>query len=324
MTGVADSSNETTGLRPPAWLLILLVLLCGGVLVWRVPILMRAIEERNILGEDAFTTNGFELSESLSSDDTLLRWGSPEEIIPIDSPPLLGASEVDELGDNFRTRFLVSDSELIGVVIDGEARAYPLRILQWHEVVNDTVGDTPICVIYHPLSETMTVFRRPLLAPEGNPMLFGSSGLVLDCCLLIHDRLGRGNRSRESLWLPTEGRTISGPLMGLAMDLVPFQLTSWKKWRETHPDTKVLGMLKTHERYYKKEPYKPYRLRDRPRYQYEPRPPEGIRKNLARMIVKRDEDLNLFAEVADGVPEELATPHIITSWFAVYARGIRH
>ncbi len=323
MTGSAASSNEGNHLLPPAWLLILLVLLCGGVLAWRVPLLMRAIDEREKLGADAMITNGFDLGDTLSSDDTLLRWGSPEEIIPIDSPLLLGASDVDELGENFRTRFLISSSEIIGVVIDGEARAYPLRILQWHEVVNDIVAGEPICVIYHPLSETMTVFRRAA-SQDGTPSIFGSSGLVVDCCMLIHDRLGSDNRSMESLWLPTEGRAIAGPMAGTALELLPFQLTTWDVWRQQHPDTRVVGMVKTHERYYKKEPYSPYRLRDKPRYPYSPRPEAGIRKNLARMIVTRDEQMNLFAEVAEGATEETATPHIITSWFAVYARGIRH
>jgi hypothetical protein len=227
---------------------------------------------------------------------------------------------VDELGSSSRTRFLVSDSEVVGVVIDGKARAYPLRILQWHEVVNDVLNDVAIGVIYHPLSETFTVFHRPT-SVDGDPLVFGSSGLVVDCCLLIHERLGPGKRASESLWSPTDGKAISGIRAGEHLSLVPFRLTRWKNWREQHPDTDVLGMAESHRRYYKKEPFSPYRLNDRPEYPYSPQPPPGSRANLSRVMITRQGNrwVASSAPYSDMLP---ARAHVVSSWFAVHAREI--
>ena len=318
-------TSPAASLRPPLWLLGLLFLLCGAVLAWRIPPLLKSIEERERLGPDAFITNGFQLSDSLRTDLTLVRFGAPEEVIPIDTPPIWDVQKVDDLATNFRTRFLIPSSEVIGVLIDGKPRAYPLRILQWHEVINDTLGEVPICVIYHPLSETSTVFQRPLVAPQ-EPLVFGSSGLLVDCCLLIHDRLGIGRRREESLWSPTDGEAISGPRFGEPLQLVPFLLTSWKVWKEKHPDTEVVGMVESHRRYYKKEPYSPYRLMDRPRYPYQPLPPEGSRANLSRVIVTRQSPL-WVAQVSRRAIAELPLdstpfPHVVTAWFAVHARQL--
>lgn len=316
--------SDRTNMMPPLWLVGLLVLFCAAVLVWRIPPLMRAIEERKNLGPNAILSNGFKLTPELQSDPTLTRFGSPEEVIPIDDPPIWDTETVDELGENFRTRFLISTSEVVGVVIDGKARAYPLRVLQWHEVVNDVLEGMPICVVYHPLSETTTVFRRST-SDNSEPLLFGSSGLVVDCCMLIHERLGPGSRLRESLWSPTDGRVISGDRSGEWLELIPFQLTSWKQWRQTHPETDVLGMLESHRRYYKKEPYSPYRLVDRPRYPHDPPPPEGDRANLSRVVVNRegDEWRARILDDNDGVRSpRLPQAQVITSWFAIHAREI--
>ena len=311
--------EDRPNLLPPWWLIGLLLLMCGAVLVWRIPALLKAIEERRNLGPDAVITNGFDLSPELRSDATLIRFGAPEEVIPIDDPPIWDTSTVDELGKNFRTRFLISDSEVVGVIVDGKARAYPHRILQWHEVVNDVLEGLPICVVYHPLSETTTVFRRPM-SENSEPMMFGSSGLVIDCCMLIHERLGPGARSRESLWSPTDGRAISGQRSGEWLQLVPFQLTTWKKWREMHPDTDVLGMAESHRRYYKKEPYNPYRLVDRPRYPHAPKPPVGERANLSRVVVTRENGSWSGRILTDQ--KAVTRSQVITSWFAVHAREI--
>ncbi|MGE4620330.1 MAG: DUF3179 domain-containing (seleno)protein [Planctomycetota bacterium] len=318
---------ESISMRPPWWLIGLLMLLCGAVIAWRIPPLFRAIEEKRKLDTEGAFVNGFQLSEELKVDPTLIRFGSPEEIIPIDEAPIWDTKTVANLGENFRTRFLVSESEVVGVVINGKARAYPIRILQWHEVVNDALGEKPICVIHHPLSETTTVFRRPE-SKNSEPVLFGSSGLTVDCCLLIHDRLGSNARSNESLWSPVDGAAISGDRSGQQLELVAFQLTTWKKWLAAHPETDVLGMLESHRRYYKKEPYSPYRLVDKPRYPYSPEPPASPRANLSRVILTREEG-EWCARTPDGsqnssawVSENKPFPHVITSWFAIHAREI--
>ncbi len=299
-----------------------LLLLILAVVAWRLPHLMRAIEEVDQLGPEAFKTNGFALPEELLNDPDFLRWGAPGQIIAVDLPKTWGQDKVEELSKNFRKRFLVSSSEVVGITFGGQSRAYPLRLLQWHEVVNDVVGGKPICVVYHPLSETIAVFERTVNASGETPPLFGNSGLVLDCCLLINDRLGQGMRSQESLWSPLDGSALSGPRKGEALQFLPFTLTTWENWLETAPDTDVMAMLENHRNYYKKEPYLPYRQRDLPKYPYSPKAPAGP-KNLDRVIVSGSGSKRqgvLTADLQKTYSSE--SPFLISSWFATHAREI--
>ncbi|OUU25408.1 MAG: hypothetical protein CBC13_02010, partial [Planctomycetia bacterium TMED53] len=261
-----------------------LFVLIAAVITWRVPHLFRAIQEARNLGPEAFQTNGFDLPVELLEDPSFIRWGVPGQIIAVDNPAVWGQEKVEELAKNFRKRFLISSSEVVGVRFGSEARAYPLRLLQWHEVVNDVVGGIPICVVYHPLSETICVFKRRADSTTGKPLLFGNSGLILDCCMLLNDRKGTGNRKQETLWSPVDGRALYGPLAGENLEFLPFSLTTWSEWLEAAPETVVMAMLESHRNYYKKEPYLPYRQRDLPKYPYSPEAPEG-RKKLSRVKV---------------------------------------
>ena len=212
-------------------LILVLSVLLVSVAVWRIPHLSRALQEAQRLGPQGFKTNGFDIPESLLEDPTFVRWGVPGQITSVDMPEVWGQAKVIELGSSFRKRFLVSSSEVVGVRFNGESRAYPLRLLQWHEVVNDVVGGVPICVIYHPLSETLCVFERKSTSTSVEPPLFGTSGLILDCCLLIHDRLGPDQRKLESLWSPVDGKALFGPRSGEELQLLPFSLTTWNPTR---------------------------------------------------------------------------------------------
>ena len=103
-------------------------------------------------------------------------------------------------------------------------RAYPLRVLVWHEVVNDTVSGLPILVTYNPLSEGIAVFDRRV---AGRTLSFGVSGLLYQSNLLMYDR--DGTRGAESLWSQLQARAVSGPAAGAGqtLELVPFALARW-------------------------------------------------------------------------------------------------
>ena len=299
-----------------------LFLLIFAVILWRIPHLLRALEEARNLGPEAFKTNGFDLPEEWLNDQDFLRWGAPGQIMAVDLPEIWQQDKVEELSKNFRKRFLVSSSEVVGVTFGGTSRAYPLRLLQWHEVVNDIVGGIPICVVYHPLSETVAVFRRASQDPAEEAPLFGNSGLVLDCCLLINDRRGQGMRDRESLWSPVDGIALSGPRKGDALQFLPFQLTTWNDWLERAPETDVMAMLESHRNYYKKEPYLPYRQRDLPKYPYSPKAPAGP-KNLDRVLITGMGSERKGTLIDDLVSNQSSQePFVISAWFATHAREI--
>ena len=150
--------------------------------------------------------------------------GAPEDAIPAITGPAFGAD-----WSEFAVE-LAPDERVIGVERGGEARAYPLAILNWHEVVNDTF-DGPLLVTYCPLCGSgLTAERRV----DDEETTFGVSGLLWNSDLVMYDR------ATDSLWSQIMATAIRGPKTGSTLSLVPSTLTKWSAWRETHPDTRVL------------------------------------------------------------------------------------
>lgn len=151
--------------------------------------------------------------------------GPPPDGIPsIDEPRFEPASEVD---------WLVGAEAVLALEAGGEARAYPLRIMIWHELVNDVVGGVPVTVSYCPLCNSAVAYDRRL----GPHVLdFGTSGRLLNSSLVMYDR------QTESLWAHFTGQAIIGYLAGAELDLVPVQTVSFDTFREAHPDGAVLSL----------------------------------------------------------------------------------
>lgn len=125
---------------------------------------------------------------------------------------------------------LPDDAPVIGVTRSGSARAYPLRILDWHEVVNDAFGG-PLLVTYCVLCGSGVVAER---LAGGAETVFGVSGRLWREDLVLYDE------RTDSLWSQLLATAIRGPLTGERLSLVPSSLTTWGEWRRTHPDTRVL------------------------------------------------------------------------------------
>jgi hypothetical protein len=119
---------------------------------------------------------------------------------------------------------------VVGVERGGAARAYPLRVLRWHEVVNDALGG-PLLVTYCPLCGSSIVAERTV---AGEVTVFGVSGKLWRGDLVMYDR------ATGSLWSQLLARAVRGPRTGDRLALLPSRLTSWRTWREEHPDTEVL------------------------------------------------------------------------------------
>ncbi len=151
----------------------------------------------------------------------------PQDSIPaIDDPQYAPVDKADE--------FMDADEVVIGVVINGEARAYPLPILSSHEIVNDVIGGQPIAVTWCPLCYTALVFSRQI---EGFPvpLTFGVSGKLLNNTLVMYDR------QTESLWSQLYGAAIDGSLVDSRLSFFSSTLIEWQTWREQHPNTLVLS-----------------------------------------------------------------------------------
>jgi len=185
--------------------------------------------------------NGFDLSDATIPRDELVPGGPPRDGIPaIDRPQFVKPSEVN---------FLRDEDRVLSVKIDNEVRAYPLRILNWHEIVNDQIGDQAVGVTYCPLAGAGIVFDRRV---NGRKPSFGVSGLLYQSDLVMYDR------DTESLWPQLAMKAISGPMVGAQLRLLPSEDMKWAAWRQAHPDGKVLSTATGHSRDYLRDAYADY------------------------------------------------------------------
>lgn len=189
----------------------------------------------------AGSLNGFDLAGSLIPEDQILSGGPPRDGIPSIDQPIFVDADQDQL--------LSPESPVIGLTIEGESRAYPIAILNWHELVNDRFGDRAVLVSYCPLCGTAMVFDAHF---DEQPVEFGVSGLLYNSDLLLYDR------QTESLWSQITGEAVTGARKGQQLTLLPSTLTSWQRWRQQHPDTRLLSTQTGFVRDYHRSPYGDY------------------------------------------------------------------
>jgi hypothetical protein len=161
----------------------------------------------------------------------------PDGIPSIDEP------RFSSIGDSSSN--LVDRSPVFGVEINGDARAYPQNILVWHEIVNDVVGGESVAVTYCPLTGTAQGFYR-------GDVTFGVSGQLINTNLVMFDRATR------SYWPQILAQGITGPHEGDYLDEFQVVWTTWRRWRETHPETRVLSEDTGFARNYGADPYGSY------------------------------------------------------------------
>ena len=185
--------------------------------------------------------NGFDLSDSLIPADEIHLGGPARDGIPaIDRPRFVTSAQAD---------FLADEDRVLALMHNGEAKAYPIAILNWHEVVNDTIGGMPVAITYCPLCGTGVAFAAQR---GGQPHTFGVSGLLYNSDVLLYDR------ETESLWSQLLMQAISGPAKGETLTPLASSHTNWRAWREEHPDTLVLSTDTGFERDYRRDPYAGY------------------------------------------------------------------
>ena len=195
----------------------------------------------------------------------IMSGGPPKDGIPaIDDPTFKPIAEIDHLAPT---------EPVISVIINGDARAYPLQVLMWHEIANDTVGGVPIAVTFCPLCNATVVFDRRV----GDRVLdFGTTGKLRNSDLVMYDR------QTESWWQQFLGEAIVGELLGTRLKLVPARIESFKRFKARAPGGKVLVPRLAHMRNYGRNPYVGYDSLTRP-FLYRGRLPTNIAP-LARVV----------------------------------------
>jgi hypothetical protein len=171
-----------------------------------------------------------------------LSGGPGKDGIPaIDAPTFVPVEEADE--------WLAEREPVIELALDDVARAYPLQILVWHEIVNDELADTPVAVTFCPLCNTAIVFDRRL---DGRVLDFGTTGNLRHSDLVMYDR------QTESWWQQFGGEAVVGELAGKELEQVPARIVAWEDFAARHPDAEVLSRDTGHPRDYGRNPYAGY------------------------------------------------------------------
>src|SRR5712692_8499092 len=167
---------------------------------------------------------GAGLPRPLVNPADIIPGGPPPDGIPtIDHPRFLRTAQVG---------FLSASEPVLALQIGADARAYPVQILIWHEIVNDTVGRVPVAVTYCPLCNSAIAYDRRL---AGRVLSFGTSGKLYDSNLVMYDR------QTQSLWVQFTGQAVAGVLTGHELRPYPLQKVAWDQWRAVPPHGWVLS-----------------------------------------------------------------------------------
>lgn len=190
----------------------------------------------------AESKNGFVIDNALVPAAEILQGGPPRDGIPsLDYPEFISAGDA---------AFLKSKDRVLGIELNGVARAYPIRILNHHEIVNDAFGGHAIVVTYCPLCNSGIAFDAKI---DGTRLEFGVSGLLYNSDVLLYDR------QTGSLWSQIMKTAVAGKMKGTRLAALPLAHTTWRDWVERHPETQVLSNDTGFRRDYKTDPYQDYR-----------------------------------------------------------------
>lgn len=195
-------------------------------------------------GFSGISSADFDFSKHSVPLDQILAGGPPKDGIPaILKPAFLKATEAG---------FLTDQDPVLGLVDKGEAKAYPIKILNWHEIVNDTLAGKPVVVTYCPLCGTGIGFY-PVV--NGRSLTFGVSGLLYQSDMVMYDH------QTESLWSQISMEAIAGPMTGSKLPHIFLEHTTWGDWRKAYPATLVLSTKTGFSRDYLRDPYLGYAQR---------------------------------------------------------------
>ena len=276
------------------------ILAGGAVLLVAAPAPGTAVTDPELLAEEAaprgagrefktdFTRHTVPYSDVLSG-------GPPKDGIPsIDNPQFVSVADADG--------WLGELEPVVLVEAGGAAKAYPLQVLTWHEIVNDEVGGVPISVTFCPLCNTAIGFQREF---DGQVLDFGTTGRLRYSNLIMYDR------QTETWWQQATGAGIAGKYAGSQLGFYPANIVSWQDFRERYPDADVLSRDTGYSRSYGRNPYAGYdNINNRPFLYRGPRTPEEL-PPMARVLT-----VDLPEEAVAYPYETLETERVINDTVA--------
>ena len=190
----------------------------------------------------ALTMNGFEIGpDALVPANRIHAGGPPRDGIPAITAPKFEPGRT--------SREVAADEWVLGIAWNGVTKAYPIAIMNYHEIVNDRFGGEPVIVTFCPLCGSGIAYSARV---DGRVLHFGVSGLLYNSDVLLYDR------ETGSLWSQMLSQAVTGPLKGSRLEMLPLVQTPWSAWLAQHPDTLVLSRDTGYERDYDRDPYSGY------------------------------------------------------------------
>jgi hypothetical protein len=217
-----------------------------------------------------------------------------DQIPSIDDPKFIPVAEETDLPER---------EPVMSLEIDGDARAYPLRIMMWHEIVNDTVGGMPVAVTYCPLCNASIVFDRTI---DGKAVEFGTSGKLRNSDLVMYDR------DSQTWWQQFSGKGLVGKHAGDELTMIPSRLDSWGRFKKQYPDGKVLVPNNERMRAYWRNPYSEYDSSVRP-FLFGGTLPVGIPALERVIMVRGDEPFAVALPVLEQ-EKRIEEGDIVVTW----------
>ncbi len=219
-----------------------------------------------------------DFTQAIINFDEVLSGGPPRDGIPaIDAPQFVSLEEASE-------RYHPSEP-VIGLEVGGEAKAYPLQILTWHEIANDTIGGVPVAVTYCPLCNAAIVFDTRI---DGKAHDFGVSGRLRKSDMIMYDR------QTESWWQQFDGLALTGAYVGQKLTKIPSRIESFERFAQRFPAGRVLVPNNDGLRQYGRNPYRFYDAENGRPFLYFDDLPSDI-PPMARVVIAQGYESRAYA-----------------------------
>ncbi len=267
-THATDSSTAHARARltfaSGGWVILLAAIIVTAIAVFA---LLGVVNGEKPIGDGRDPeTYGFDLTSFTLPRESLVGSGNPRDFLrSLDLPATRAGADVAPTNASERVKYAVPTDRVIGVEVNGELRAYPLRLMNVHEIVNDVLGGVPIAVTYSPLCDSAVVFDRRV---GGATLEFGVSGLLINNNLVLYDKQveatgqpGAQPTVQPSLWSQLAFRAVAGgaATRGEKLTIIPgVEVSTWASWFRSYPATTVALPIDGNQRRMKEFDYERY------------------------------------------------------------------
>ena len=275
--------------RSGGWVLVLLFVVIAGIVTWAVaPAIFRLSNHAPGNGE-TIESYQFDLSNLKLEKETLVPAMQYRDMSPVlSNPKILSTEELANKNATKRNQYLVSADLVVGITIGNDTRAYPIHVLNVHEVVNDTIGGVPILIYWNWPSGHVAVFERNI---GGREIQFGLSGLSGNGSMLLYEKLD--TIGGEPLFSAMLGQSVTGN--ELHFKPIAHEVTSWKSWFSRHPNTEALAPDEGYKKRYRKGDPRTYFLNETIYFPVTPMPNDSVSPKDSIIAVQTENGYEVFS-----------------------------